>query len=90
MGYTPGPTARGLGLATSALLALAVGGVPATTATAAPDARSAAAEGATTAVSTIDGHYGFIGYSNTTFQTGSGTVVVTVSSHPGAQMRVTA
>ncbi|XTP34564.1 hypothetical protein ACORG1_30865 [Mycobacterium sp. TJFP1] len=43
-----------------------------------------------TAVSTIDGHYGFIGYANTTFQTGSGTVVVTVSSHPGAQMRVTA
>lgn len=43
-----------------------------------------------TAVSTIDGHYGFIGYANTVFQTGSGTVVVTLSSHPGAEMRVTA
>jgi hypothetical protein len=42
-----------------------------------------------TAVSTIDGHYGFIGYANTTFETGSGTVVVTLSSHPGAEMRVT-
>jgi hypothetical protein len=42
-----------------------------------------------TAVSTIDGHYGFIGYANTTFDTGSGTVVVTVSSHPGAEMRIT-
>ncbi|MGV0838344.1 hypothetical protein [Mycolicibacterium thermoresistibile] len=42
-----------------------------------------------TAVSTIDGHYGFIGYANTTFETGGGTVVVTVSSHPGAEMRVT-
>ncbi|QZT62839.1 hypothetical protein [Mycolicibacterium austroafricanum] len=50
----------------------------------------ASGSGDITAVSTIDGHYGFIGYSNTTFQTGSGTVVVTVSSHPGAQMRVTA
>lgn len=43
-----------------------------------------------TAVSTIDGHYGFIGYANTTFDTGSGTVVVTLSSHPGAEMRITA
>jgi hypothetical protein len=43
-----------------------------------------------TAVSTIDGHYGFIGYANTTFETGSGTVVVTLSSHPGAEMRITA
>lgn len=43
-----------------------------------------------TAVSTIDGHYGFIGYANTMFQTGSGTVVVTLSSHPGAELRVTA
>lgn len=42
-----------------------------------------------TAVSTIDGHYGFIGYANTMFETGSGTVVVTLSSHPGAEMRVT-
>jgi hypothetical protein len=42
-----------------------------------------------TAVSTIDGHYGFIGYANTTFDTGSGTVVVTVSSHPGAELRIT-
>ncbi|KUI35547.1 hypothetical protein [Mycobacterium sp. GA-2829] len=41
-----------------------------------------------TAVSTIDGHYGFIGYANATFDTGSGTVVVTVSSHPGEEMRV--
>ncbi len=43
-----------------------------------------------TAVSTIDGHYGFIGYANTTFETGSGTVVVMLSSHPGAELRVTA
>jgi hypothetical protein len=43
-----------------------------------------------TAVSTIDGHYGFIGYANTTFATGRGTVVVTVSSHSGAEMRITA
>jgi hypothetical protein len=42
-----------------------------------------------TAVSTIDGHYGFIGYANTTFATGGGTVVVTLSSHPGAEMRIT-
>ena len=43
-----------------------------------------------TAVSTIDGHYGFVGYANTTFKTGSGTVVVTLSSHPGAELRITA
>ncbi|BBY44872.1 hypothetical protein MCEL_31670 [Mycolicibacterium celeriflavum] len=43
-----------------------------------------------TAVSTIDGHYGFIGYANTMFETGSGTVVITLSSHPGAEMRITA
>ncbi|MGV0714698.1 hypothetical protein ABQE93_04760 [Mycolicibacterium sp. XJ662] len=43
-----------------------------------------------TAVSTIDGHYGFIGYANTTLETGEGTVVVTLSSHPGAEMRITA
>jgi hypothetical protein len=43
-----------------------------------------------TAVSTIDGHYGFIGYANTTFATGSGTVVVTLGSHPGAELRITA
>lgn len=42
-----------------------------------------------TAVSTIDGHYGFIGYANTTFATGSGTAVVTLSSHPGAELRIT-
>jgi hypothetical protein len=43
-----------------------------------------------TAVSTIDGHYGFVGYANTTFETGSGTVIVTLSSHPGAELRITA
>ena len=43
-----------------------------------------------TAVSTIDGHYGFVGYANTTFDTGSGTVVITLSSHPGAELRITA
>lgn len=42
-----------------------------------------------TAVSTIDGHYGFVGYANTTFETGGGTVAVTLSSHPGAELRVT-
>lgn len=42
-----------------------------------------------TAVSTIDGHYGFIGYANTTFATGVGTVVITLSSHPGAELRIT-
>jgi hypothetical protein len=50
----------------------------------------ASGSGGITAVSTIDGHYGFIGYANTTFATGSGTVVVTLSSHPGAEMRITA
>ncbi|CAN5356615.1 hypothetical protein BH09ACT8_BH09ACT8_03910 [soil metagenome] len=49
----------------------------------------ASGSGDITAISTIDGHYGFIGYANTTFNTGSGTVVVTVSSHPGAEMRIT-
>lgn len=43
-----------------------------------------------TAVSTIDGHYGFIGYANATLETGEGTVVVTLSSHPGDEMRITA
>jgi len=42
-----------------------------------------------TAVSTIDGHYGFIGYANTTFATGDGPVVVTLNTHPGQEMRVT-
>jgi hypothetical protein len=50
----------------------------------------ASGSGDITAVSTIDGHYGFVGYANTTFDTGSGTVVVTVSSHPGAELRITA
>ncbi|WNG87583.1 hypothetical protein C6A87_028335 [Mycobacterium sp. ITM-2016-00317] len=50
----------------------------------------ASGHGDITAVSTIDGHYGFIGYANTMFQTGAGTVVVTLSSHPGAELRVTA
>ena len=49
----------------------------------------ASGSGDLTAVSTIDGHYGFIGYANTRFETGSGTVVVTLSSHPGAEMRIT-
>ncbi|MCV7302981.1 hypothetical protein H7J93_25480 [Mycobacterium barrassiae] len=49
----------------------------------------ASGSGDITAVSTIDGHYGFIGYANTTFDTGGGTIVVTVSSHPGAEMRLT-
>lgn len=50
----------------------------------------ATGHGDITAVSTIDGHYGFIGYASTTFVTGSGTVVVTVSSHPDAQMKIVA
>jgi len=50
----------------------------------------ASGRGDITSVSTIDGHYGFIGYANATFATGSGTVVVTLSSHPGAEMRITA
>ena len=49
----------------------------------------ASGTGDITAVSTIDGHYGFIGYANATFDTGSGTVVVTLSSHPGAELRIT-
>jgi Rieske Fe-S protein len=43
-----------------------------------------------TAVSTIDGHYGFVGYANTTFETGRGTVTITLSSHPGAALQITA
>jgi hypothetical protein len=43
-----------------------------------------------TAVSTIDGHYGFVGYANTTLETGGGTVIVMLSSHPGAELRITA
>lgn len=43
-----------------------------------------------TAVSTIDGHYGWIGYANSTFATGSGVVVVKLSSHPDAELRITA
>jgi hypothetical protein len=50
----------------------------------------ASGHGDITAISTIDGHYGFIGYANTTFDTGNGTVIVTVSSHPDAEMRITA
>ena len=49
----------------------------------------ASGSGDITAVSTIDGHYGFIGYANTTFETGRGTVVVTLSSHPDAELRIT-
>jgi len=49
----------------------------------------ASGSGDVTAISTIDGHYGFIGYGNTTFATGGGTVVVTLSSHPGAELRIT-
>jgi hypothetical protein len=49
----------------------------------------ASGSGDITAVSTIDGHYGFVGYANTTFTTGGGTVVVTISSHPGAELRIT-
>ena len=50
----------------------------------------ASGQGDISAISTIDGHYGFIGYANRNFATGSGTVVVTLSSHPGAEMRITA
>lgn len=50
----------------------------------------ASGQGDITAVSTIDGHYGFIGYAETAFATGAGTVVVTLSSHPGEEMRITA
>lgn len=41
-----------------------------------------------TAVSVIDGHYGFIGYANAVFQTGPGTVVFTLSSHPDRELEV--
>ncbi len=50
----------------------------------------ASGRGDITAVSTIDGHYGFIGYANATFATGSGPVIVRVSSHPDAELRITA
>jgi hypothetical protein len=50
----------------------------------------ASGSGDITAVSTIDGHYGFIGYANTTFATGGGAVDITVTSHPGAVLRITA
>lgn len=50
----------------------------------------ASGQGDISAISTIDGHYGFIGYANKNFATGSGTVVVTLSSHPDAEMRITA
>ncbi|BBZ63516.1 hypothetical protein [Mycolicibacterium monacense] len=49
----------------------------------------ASGSGDITAVSTIDGHYGFIGYANTTFETGRGTVVFTLNSHPEAEMVIT-
>ncbi|BBY84492.1 hypothetical protein [Mycolicibacterium tokaiense] len=49
----------------------------------------ASGEGDITAVSVIDGHYGFIGYANTQFATGSGDVVITLSTHPGAELRLT-
>ena len=49
----------------------------------------ASGRGDITAVSTIDGHYGFIGYANATFETGRGTVVIHLDSHPGAELRVT-
>jgi hypothetical protein len=42
-----------------------------------------------TAVSVIDGHYGFIGYANTVFGTGPGTVVVILSTHPDGELRIT-
>jgi hypothetical protein len=42
-----------------------------------------------TAVSTIDGHYGFVGYANTTLATGPGSVSITLSSHPGAELLIT-
>ena len=41
-----------------------------------------------TAVSVIDGHYGFIGYANAMFETGPGTVVFTLSSHPDGELEV--
>jgi len=48
----------------------------------------ASGTGDITAVSTIDGHYGFIGYANTTFETGPGAVVITLSSHPGEEINL--
>ena len=50
----------------------------------------ASGQGDISAISTIDGHYGFIGYANKNFATGGGTVVVTLSSHPDAEMRIMA
>jgi hypothetical protein len=50
----------------------------------------ATGRGVITSTSTIDSHYGFIGYASTTFATGSGPAVVTLSSHPDAEMRITA
>ena len=41
-----------------------------------------------TAVSVIDGHYGFIGYADAVFQTGPGAVVFTLSSHPDGELDV--
>ncbi|WP_237570733.1 hypothetical protein [Mycolicibacterium lacusdiani] len=49
----------------------------------------ASGTGDISAVSTIDGHYGFVGYANTTFATGPGDVVITLSSHPGAELLIT-
>ncbi|CAN5487938.1 hypothetical protein BH10ACT9_BH10ACT9_59550 [soil metagenome] len=40
-------------------------------------------------VSIIDQHYWFGGYNRAEFWTGAGTVVVTVSTHPGAELVVT-
>ncbi|MGY4711582.1 hypothetical protein ACXDF8_18780 [Mycolicibacterium sp. CBM1] len=48
----------------------------------------ASGSGDITAVSTVDGHYGFVGYASTTFEPGPGTVVIRLSSHPGAELRV--
>jgi hypothetical protein len=49
----------------------------------------ASGSGDITAVSTIDGHYGFIGYANAVFEPGPGSVVITLSSHPGGELEVT-
>ncbi|WP_083406378.1 hypothetical protein [Mycolicibacterium rutilum] len=49
----------------------------------------ASGSGDFTAVSRIDGHYGFIGYANTKFATGPGAVVVTLSTHRGEELRLT-
>lgn len=48
----------------------------------------ATGSGDITAVSVIDGHYGFIGYASTVFGTGHGPVVITLSSHPDGEMDV--